>query len=65
MSVLIRDGTLKKGDSLVAGQCYGRIRQLKTDQGKIVSEMKPGFPVEVIGFNELPQAGDSFLCCRQ
>ncbi len=60
VSLLVRDGTLKSGQNVVAGECTGRIRQMKNDQGKIIKETKPGFPVEVIGFQGLPQAGDAF-----
>ena len=60
VSLLIRDGTLRSGQNVVAGDCVGRVRQMQDDQGKIVKEAKPGFPVEMIGFSKLPQAGDTF-----
>ncbi|MCY4320823.1 MAG: translation initiation factor IF-2, partial [Bdellovibrionaceae bacterium] len=60
VSLLIQDGTLYKGDNIVAGECSGRVRQLKNDKGHIIKEVSAGFPVEIIGFNELPQVGDKF-----
>ena len=60
VSLLIRDGTLKSGQNVVAGECIGRIRQMKDDKGKVVKSAGPGFPVEAVGFNDLPQAGDAF-----
>lgn len=60
VSLLVKDGTLKLGQNIVAGDFTGRIRQMKNDQGKIIKEVQPGFPVEAIGFQELPQTGDSF-----
>ncbi len=60
VSLLIGQGALRWGQNVVAGECMGRIRQMKNDQGKIVKEAFPGFPVEAIGFHNLPQAGDAF-----
>ena len=60
VSLLIQDGTLYSGESIVAGECIGRARQMKNDKGQIVKEVSAGFPIEIMGFNELPQAGDSF-----
>ena len=60
VSLLIQDGTLKSGQSIVAGVCSGRIRQMKNDQGRIIKEAGPGFAVEASGLNELPETGDVF-----
>ena len=60
VNLLIRDGTLKSGESVVTGECMGKIRQMTNDQGKIIKEAQSGFPVEAIGFHNLPQAGDTF-----
>ena len=60
VSLLIQDGTLHSGDNIVAGECLGRARQMKNDKGQIVQELSAGFPIEIMGFNELPQSGDSF-----
>ena len=60
VSLLVQDGTLRLGESFVAGQQTGRVRQMKDDQGHVIKEAGPGSPIEVIGFGELPQAGDAF-----
>lgn len=60
-SVLVRRGTLKPGAFLVAGNVWCKVRSLKNDQGKVVKEAKPGTPVEVLGWKELPSAGDEAL----
>ena len=60
VNLLVRNGTLKSGQNILAGECMGRIRQMKNDQGKIIKEAQPGFPVEAVGFHNLPQAGDTF-----
>ena len=60
VSLLVQDGTLHSGESIVAGERMGRARQMKTDKGQIVQEVAAGFPIEIMGFNELPQAGDIF-----
>ena len=60
VSLLIQDGTLHSGESVVAGQNAGKVRQLTNDMGQIIKEAGPSTPLEVIGFGELPQAGDAF-----
>ena len=57
-TVLVQNGTLKKGDTIVAGMAYGRVRAMMDDRGRVVSEAGPSTPVEVLGFNEVPDAGD-------
>ncbi|KXS40743.1 MAG: translation initiation factor IF-2, partial [Candidatus Frackibacter sp. T328-2] len=57
-TVLVQNGTLKVGDPLVAGLAYGRVRAMINDQGERVEEATPATPVEVLGFNSVPQAGD-------
>jgi len=57
-TVLVQNGTLKIGDSIIAGAAAGRVRVLNNDKGKRVKKAGPAMPVEVIGFNEVPQAGD-------
>jgi len=56
--VLIREGTLRKGDFVVCGTGAGRVRFLKDDKGKQVKAATPGTPVEVAGLDEVPRAGD-------
>ena len=57
-TVLVQRGTLKLGDIVVAGSQWGRVRALLDDQGKNVRIAGPSFPVEVLGFNGAPEAGD-------
>ena len=64
VSLLVRDGSLKSGQTLIAGDCIGRVRQMKNDRGEIVKEALPGFPVEVMGFPELPPAGEAFYSIK-
>ncbi|MDW8033001.1 MAG: translation initiation factor IF-2 [Aquificaceae bacterium] len=59
-TVLVQDGTLKMGDIFVAGTTFGRIRAMFDDKGRRVKEAKPSTPVEVLGFEDLPMAGDQF-----
>ncbi len=58
--LLVRNGTLKVGDILLAGQGYGRVRQMTDDRGRALTEAGPSTPVEVAGLDEVPQAGDRF-----
>jgi translation initiation factor IF-2 len=57
-TVLIQRGTLKIGDIIVAGAEWGRVRALVSDQGQPVQEAGPSVPVEILGFNGTPDAGD-------
>ena len=57
-TVLVQDGTLKIGDFIVAGGAYGRVKAMSNDQGKPVKSVLPGYPAEVLGFNNVPEAGD-------
>jgi translation initiation factor IF-2 len=57
-TVLVQRGTLMVGDSLVAGGHWGRIKAMQDYTGKRVSEAGPGDPVEVLGFNSVPEAGE-------
>ncbi len=59
-TVLVQDGTLKIGDSIVAGLHYGRVRSMITANGHHVKEAGPSFPVEVTGLGGVPNAGDMF-----
>lgn len=60
-TALIQHGTLKKGDVLVAGKAWAKVRGMFDDQGKPVHSVKPGHPVEVIGWRSLPSAGEAIL----
>ena len=57
-TVLVQNGTLKIGDPIVAGTAYGRVRAMMDDKGRRVTEAGPSQPVEVLGFSEVPSAGD-------
>jgi translation initiation factor IF-2 len=59
-TVLVQRGTLKPGDILVAGAAWGRVRALLNDKGGQVKEAGPSMPVEVLGFQDTPEAGDRF-----
>jgi translation initiation factor IF-2 len=60
-TVLITRGTLRVGDSVVAGDAYGRVRRMVDEHGEDVEEALPSRPVQVIGFTSVPGAGDNFL----
>lgn len=57
-TILVSNGTLNVGDSLIAGSATGKIRAMFDDKGKKVKSAGPSMPVEVLGFSEVPQAGD-------
>lgn len=59
-TLLVKDGTIKVGQSIVVGVTRGRVRSLTNDRGERVQEVGPGFPVEVLGLEETPSAGDKF-----
>ena len=59
-TLLVQNGTLKHGDPIVVGTCFGRVRKMTDDNGKELKEAKPSTPVEVIGLNDVPAAGDMF-----
>ena len=59
-TVLVQRGTLKLGDIFVAGSAWGRVRALVNDKGQQVKEALPSTPVEVLGLNSAPEAGDQF-----
>ena len=60
-TVLVHRGTLRIGDSIVAGSAHGRVRALINDQGDTVTEAAPSMPVQVLGLTSVPGAGDNFL----
>ena len=59
-TALINRGTLKIGDAIVAGQCWGRVRAMLNPRGEQVKEARPSDPVEILGLNAVPVAGDEF-----
>ncbi|HEX7383196.1 MAG TPA: translation initiation factor IF-2, partial [Burkholderiaceae bacterium] len=60
-TVLVQSGTLKKGDVVLAGSSYGRVRAMLDEDGKPTQEAGPSLPVEIQGLTEVPQAGDEFM----
>ena len=59
-TLLVQNGTLKRGDVIVAGECFGRVRALANERGENVQEAPPSAPVEMLGLNSTPEAGDEF-----
>ncbi len=60
-TVLVQNGTLRVGDPIVAGVAFGKVRAMMDDKGKRVKEAGPSTAVEVLGFNEVPSAGDEMI----
>jgi translation initiation factor IF-2 len=60
-TVLVQRGTLRAGDSIVAGDAFGRVRAMLDDEGKPVEVALPSMPVQVLGLTSVPGAGDSFM----
>ena len=60
-TLLVQNGTLKQGDSIVVGTTYGRIRTMINDQGIQITEAGPSTPIEITGLNNTPNAGDQFV----
>jgi translation initiation factor IF-2 len=59
-TLLVKRGTLRRGDALVAGKTFGRVRALIDDKGRTVQEAGPSKPVEILGLSMVPEAGDEF-----
>ena len=59
-TVLVQNGTLKTGDTIVAGSSVGRVRVMTNENGKVLDSAGPSVPVEIMGLAEVPQAGDTF-----
>ena len=64
-TLLVKSGTLKKGDTLVLGNVWGRVRALYDFNGKSIKEALPSSPVELIGLQEIPSAGDDFVVVKK
>jgi translation initiation factor IF-2 len=60
-TVLVQNGTLRQGDMVVAGSCFGKVRAMTDEAGKQVKEAGPSIPVEILGLNGTPNAGDEFF----
>ncbi len=63
-TVLVKEGTLKVGDHVVAGTHYGRVRALIDDQGNRIKEAGPSIPVEIMGLSGVPEAGENFYVVK-
>ena len=59
-TLLVQNGTLKTGDAIVVGTAYGKVRKMVDDRGREIKEALPATPVEIIGLNDVPIAGDIF-----
>lgn len=59
-TLLVQNGTLHAGDILVVGACFGKVRKMTDDRGREIKDAKPSMPVEIIGLNDVPVAGDIF-----
>ena len=62
-TVLVQKGTLRVGDSIAAGSAYGKVRAMMDDKGRRVKEAGPSMPVEILGLNDVPNAGEVFVGC--
>ncbi|MEG2871001.1 MAG: translation initiation factor IF-2, partial [Clostridium sp.] len=60
-TVLVQKGTLRVGDPIAAGSCFGKVRAMMDDKGRRVKEAGPSTPVEILGLNDVPNAGDVFV----
>ena len=60
-TVLVQKGTLNVGDSIAVGTAYGRVRAMVDDKGRRVKKATPSMPVEILGLNDVPQAGEIFV----
>ncbi len=63
-TVLVQKGTLRVGDPIAAGSAYGKVRAMMDDQGRRVKEAGPSMPVEILGLNDAPNAGEVFVGCK-
>ena len=63
-TVLVQKGTLRVGDPIAAGSAYGKVRAMMDDQGRRVKEAGPSMPVEILGLNDVPNAGEVCVGCK-
>lgn len=63
-TVLVQKGTLKVGDNVVAGACYGKVRAMLDDKHNQIKKALPSYPAEILGLNEVPNAGEVFMVCN-
>jgi translation initiation factor IF-2 len=60
-TLLVRDGTLRRGDVILCGATFGRVRAMYDDQGRLIAEAGPSVPVRITGLNDVPDADDPFM----
>ena len=60
MNVLVNNGTLHVGDGILAGKCWGRVRAMTNEKGRRMKNAEPSMPVEILGMDSVPEAGDHF-----
>ncbi len=63
-SVLVQNGTLRVGDILICGQCWGRVKALVDGQGRRIAKALPSTPIRIMGLNAVPEAGDIIEICE-
>ncbi len=63
-TVLVQKGTLHIGDAIAAGSAHGKVRAMMDDKGRRVKEAGPSMPVEILGLNDVPNAGEVFVGCK-
>ena len=63
-TVIVGNGTLKKGDNVIAGTSFGRIRAITDDMGKIINELKPSHAGQILGLDSVPKAGDTLVVMK-
>jgi translation initiation factor IF-2 len=61
-TVLLKEGRLRKGDVVLSGRAYGRVKMLKNSQGRTIKEAVSSMPIEVTGLSDVPEAGEPFYC---
>ena len=64
-TVLVQKGVLHVGDTVAAGSCYGKVRAMMDDKGRRVKEAGPSTPVEILGLNDVPNAGEVLVGTRR
>ena len=63
-TVLVQKGTLRVGDAITAGSAHGKVRAMMDDKGRRVKEAGPSMPVEILGLDDVPNAGEVVVCCK-
>ncbi len=63
-TLLVQKGTLKVGETIVAGSVFGKVRAMNDDSGKTIRAAGPSMPVEILGFSEVPEAGETFIAIK-